>query len=67
MATKKISQLEAITEAENSDVLVIVDVSEGTTNKITKNNLLKGTGHTIEMTLNESYQIVLKLKNAEGT
>lgn len=67
MATKKISQLEAITEAENSDVLVIVDVSEGTTNKITKNNLLKGTGHTIEMSLNENYQIVLKLKNAEGT
>lgn len=67
MATKKISELVAINEAASNDLLVIVDVSEGTTNKITKNNLLKGTGHTIEMTLNESYQIVLKLKNAEGT
>lgn len=68
MATKKISQLEAITEAEDSDVLVIVDVSEGTTNKITKGNLLLGSGHSVELTLDpQTYQLVLKLKNAAGT
>ena len=67
MATKKISELEAINAAEDNDVLVIVDTSESTTNKITKGNLLIGAGHTIEMTLNENYQIVLVLKNAAGT
>lgn len=67
MATKKISELEAINAAEDNDVLVIVDTSESTTNKITKGNLLIGAGHTIEMTLNENYQIVLILKNAAGT
>lgn len=41
MATKKISELEAITQADDSDVLVIVDVSAGITYKITKANLLK--------------------------
>lgn len=67
MATKKISELESINAAEDNDVLVIVDTSESTTNKITKGNLLIGAGHTIEMTLNENYQIVLVLKNAAGT
>lgn len=68
MATKKISELEAITEADDSDVLAIVDVSEGKTNKITKNNLLIGAGHSIEMSLNqETYALTLALKNAAGT
>lgn len=68
MATKKISELEAITEADDSDVLAIVDVSEGKTNKITKNNLLIGAGHSIEMSLNqETYALTLTLKNAAGT
>lgn len=68
MATKKISELEAITEADDSDVLAIVDVSEGKTNKITKNNLLIGAGHSIEMSLNqEIYALTLTLKNAAGT
>lgn len=68
MATKKISELEAITSAADDDVLVIVDTSEETTNKITKANFLAGSGHTIEMSLNSStYQLTLKLKNAEGT
>lgn len=68
MATKKISELEAITEADGSDVLAIVDVSEGKTNKITKNNLLIGAGHSIEMSLNqETYALTLTLKNAAGT
>lgn len=68
MATKKISELEAIMEAEDNDVLVIVDASEGTTNKITKGNLLLGSGHSIELTLNSTtYQLTLTLKNAAGT
>lgn len=68
MATKKISELEAINSAEESDVLVIVDVSEGKTNKITKGNLLAGAGHTIEIQLNsQTYQLEFKLKNTEGT
>ena len=36
MATKKISELEAISEAASDDVLAIVDVSETETRKITK-------------------------------
>lgn len=40
MATKKISELEAITKAEDDDVLVIVDSSEGTTKKIKKDDFL---------------------------
>lgn len=68
MATKKISELEAVTTAEDNDVLVIVDVSEGTTNKITKGNLLLGSGNQIEIDLNsETYQLVFKLKNSVGT
>ena len=68
MATKKITQLEALTEADDSDVLVIVDVSEGETKKITKNNFLVGTGHTIELSLDPStYILTLILKNEAGT
>ena len=68
MATKKISELEAVTTAEDNDVLVLVDVSEGTTNKITKGNLLLGSGNQIEIDLDSAtYQLVFKLKNSEGT
>lgn len=67
MATKKISELLEITEADDSDVLVIVDVSEEDTNKITKGNLLIGAAHSIEMSLNPTtYQLTLTLKNAAG-
>ena len=41
MATKKITELDAIMGADNDDVLLIVDVSESTTYKITKSNFLK--------------------------
>lgn len=68
MATKKISELEAVTTVEDNDVLVLVDVSEGTTNKITKGNLLLGSGNQIEIDLDSAtYQLVFKLKNSEGT
>lgn len=67
MATKKISELQAVTTAEDNDVLVLVDVSEGTTNKITKGNLLIGAGNQIEIVLDpETYQLVFKLKNSAG-
>lgn len=68
MATKKISELVAINEAASNDLLVIVDVSEGTTNKITKGDLLIGAGHSIEMSLNPAtYTLTLTLKNEAGT
>lgn len=68
MATKKISELEAISEAASDDVLAIVDVSETETRKITKGNLLVGAGHTIEMSLNSTtYTLTLSLKNEAGT
>lgn len=38
MATKKISELDAISKADDKDVLVIVNVSENETYKITKKN-----------------------------
>ena len=40
MATKKISELEAANTIENNDVLPFVDVSEGTTKKIKKDDFL---------------------------
>ena len=56
MATKKISELEAITEAADDDILVIVDVSEGVTYKITKANLFSGLTN-IEYTTNKTTSI----------
>ena len=41
MATKKISELEEINQAENDDYLVVVDTSESKNKKITKENFLK--------------------------
>ena len=41
MATKKISELEEINQAENDDYLVVVDTSESKNKKITKGNFLK--------------------------
>ena len=43
MTTKKISQLTELTTAENSDVLVINDVSANQTKKIAVSNLFNGT------------------------
>ena len=48
MATKKISELEAITEAEDDDVLVIVDASEETTKKIEKKYFLSELNGIVE-------------------
>ncbi len=42
MATKKISELQEIQEIASNDLFVVVDTSEGDTNKITKENALSG-------------------------
>jgi hypothetical protein len=42
MATKKITELNALTSADDADVLIIDDVSESETKKITAANLLTG-------------------------
>jgi len=47
MADKKISELAALSTADVADVVPIVDVSEGVTHKITKQNLLSGHQHTL--------------------
>lgn len=48
MATKKISELDALSEADDNDVLVIVDVSSQTTYKISKQNFLSDIKAQIE-------------------
>jgi|TARA_R110002012_G_scaffold321634_1_gene550250 hypothetical protein len=45
MATKKITELSALTTADAADVLAIVDTSGNTTNKITANNLAVTTNY----------------------
>ena len=45
MATKKITELTALTTADAADVLAIVDMSGNTTNKITANNLAVTTNY----------------------
>lgn len=45
---KKISELTTLSTADNSDILVINDVSENDTMKITKQNLLKEVNSNIE-------------------
>ena len=45
MATKKITELSALTTADGEDVLAIVDTSANTTNKITANDLVSTTNY----------------------
>lgn len=47
METEKISELDTLATADNNDILVINDVSEEDTMKITKQNLLKEVTQTI--------------------
>ncbi len=48
MANKKISELDAITSIDSNDLFVVVDTSEGETNKITKENALSDMQPKIE-------------------
>lgn len=57
MEVEKISELDSLATADNSDILVINDVSEGDTMKITKQNLLKEVNQTLSNLTNLIYPV----------